>query len=71
MDEPPLVLVSLFSFSIEYLDPEIMFEFFEAVEMGHIKPLFVGTMNEALNYEIGFDSTIPTLLGYPALQKGI
>lgn len=71
MDEPPLVLVSLFSFSIEYLDPETMFEFFEAVEMGYIKPLFVGTINEALNYEIGFDSTIPTLLGYPALQKGI
>ena len=47
-----------------------MFEFFEAVDMGYIKPLFVGTMNEALNYEIGFDSTIPTLLGYPALQKG-
>ena len=47
-----------------------MFEFFEAVEMGYAKPLFVGTMHEALNYEIGFDSTIPTLLGYPALQKG-
>ena len=47
-----------------------MFEFFEAVEMGFVRPLFVGTMHEALNYEIGFDSTIPTLLGYPALQKG-
>ena len=43
---------------------------FEAVKIGYIKPLFIGAMNDALNYKIGFDSKIPGLLEYPEPPKG-
>jgi len=54
----------------EYLDCDVAMEIFVANDIFHLKPLFTGPMNEALNYELKFDSTIPKIYGLPALPKG-
>lgn len=54
----------------EYLDYDIVMELFEAHGIFHLKPLFKGPMNEALNYDLKFDSTIPAIFNMPAFPKG-
>ena len=63
-------MLPVISLSLEYIDPRTALKLFKDVEIGYIKPLFIGAMNDALNYKIGFDSKIPGLLGYPEPPKG-
>ena len=55
---------------LEYLDYDVAMEIFAANDIFYLKPLFTGPMNEALNYDLKFDSTIPKIYGLPALPKG-
>ena len=55
---------------LEYLDYDVALEIFKTYEIFHLKPLFVGRMNEALDYNLKFDSTLPKILGFPELPKG-
>lgn len=52
------------------MDYEVAMEILEANSVSYLKPLFVGKMNDALNYDLKFDSTLPKILGLPALPKG-
>uniref|UniRef100_A0A7M5UZH0 RNA ligase (ATP) n=1 Tax=Clytia hemisphaerica TaxID=252671 RepID=A0A7M5UZH0_9CNID len=54
----------------EYLDYEVALEIFKTNEIFHLKPLFVGRINEVFDYNLRFDSTLPKILGYPELPKG-
>ncbi|XP_066910287.1 RNA-editing ligase 2, mitochondrial-like isoform X2 [Clytia hemisphaerica] len=54
----------------EYLDYDVALDVFKTYEIFHLKPLFVGKMNEALDYNLKFDSTLPKILGFPELPKG-
>ncbi|XP_057316463.1 RNA-editing ligase 1, mitochondrial-like isoform X2 [Hydractinia symbiolongicarpus] len=53
-----------------YVDADAALKIFDDLGILYIKPLFIGPMNEALNYKLGFDSTIPSILGLPPLEKG-
>lgn len=53
-----------------YLDYSDAMAIFESFDIFYAKPLFTGKVSEALNYPIGFDSTIPKVLGLPDLPKG-
>lgn len=55
---------------IEYLDYDVAMDIFKEYEVVYLKPLFKGPINEALNYDLKFDSTIPKLMGLPELPKG-
>ncbi len=48
---------------IKYIDTEISNKIFEECEFFYAKPLFSGTLDEVLNYENTFNSTIPAQLG--------
>ncbi|MDZ8056192.1 MAG: RNA ligase family protein [Aulosira sp. ZfuVER01] len=50
-----------------YLDYEIALKLFQQVEMMAAAPLFIGKYNDALAYNIEFESTIPAILGLPKL----
>ena len=52
-----------------YLDYDQALQIFQKVKLFHAQPLFVGKWNEANHYPIGFDSTIPALLGLPPLPQ--
>jgi len=54
--------VSIFTDSEQYLDYDFCLEVFESVDILHAKPLFVGTYEEAINFELGFETVIPSLL---------
>ena len=45
-------------------------EIFDTNGIFHLKPLFIGSMKEALEYNIKFDSTIPKIYGLPTLPEG-
>ncbi|XP_057316468.1 RNA-editing ligase 1, mitochondrial-like [Hydractinia symbiolongicarpus] len=53
-----------------YVDGDEALKIFDDLGILYIKPLFIGPMNEALNYGLGFDSTIPAILKLPPLEKG-
>ena len=65
-----IINVYLFKFAV-YLDYSDAMAIFESFDIFYAKPLFTGKVSEALNYPIGFDSTIPKVLGLPDLPKGI
>ncbi len=46
-------------------------EIFDKFQLLYAKPLFRGKACGALNYKIGFDSTVPKELGLPPLPSGI
>lgn len=50
-----------------YLDCDRAIEIFEAIGLFYARPLFIGKLERAWDYPIGFDSTIPELLGLPPL----
>jgi len=50
-----------------YLDGDRAIEIFEEIGLFYARPLFVGFLERAWDYPIGFDSTIPELLGLPPL----
>ncbi len=52
-----------------YLDYDQALQIFQKVQLFHAQPLFVGKWNDANGYPIGFDSTIPALLGLPPLSQ--
>ncbi|XP_002164527.3 RNA-editing ligase 2, mitochondrial [Hydra vulgaris] len=54
----------------EYLDPDVAMEIFKSLDIFYLQPLMIGTMSQALNFKLGFDSTIPKLLGLPPLPAG-
>ena len=63
-------MVISYLFLIEFLDYDIALELFAANEIRCLAPLFVGKMNEVINYDLIFDSTLPEIFGLPALPKG-
>lgn len=50
-----------------YLDYDQALQILQKVQLFHAQPLFIGKWNEANAYPVGFDSTIPALLGLPPL----
>ncbi|MEZ4384525.1 MAG: RNA ligase family protein [Nannocystaceae bacterium] len=52
-----------------YLDFDAALELLRARGFFVAEPLLVGTLREALDYPLGFDSTIPARLGLPALAE--
>ncbi|HDN27009.1 MAG TPA: RNA ligase [Thioploca sp.] len=50
-----------------YLDYDQAQSVFQQTDIFHAVPLLVSTWNEACAYPVGFDSTIPALLGLPPL----
>lgn len=50
-----------------YLDYAEAIELFKEVDLLYARPLLIGSFQEALNYPLGFQSTLPALLGLPAL----
>jgi len=53
-----------------YVDPEESIKIFQSNDINYMKSLFIGKMNEALTYQLGFDSTIPSIYKLPKLPKG-
>eukprot|EP01113_Clastostelium_recurvatum_P005275 TRINITY_DN12356_c0_g1_i3.p1 TRINITY_DN12356_c0_g1~~TRINITY_DN12356_c0_g1_i3.p1 ORF type:complete len:389 (-),score=81.15 TRINITY_DN12356_c0_g1_i3:9-1175(-) len=52
-----------------YLDYGIAVKMFQECRFFFAEPLFVGSFEEASNYQVGFESTIPKRLGLPALPS--
>ena len=50
------------------MDYEVAMEILKANGVSYLEPLFVGKMNDALNYDLKFDSTMPNILGLPAIS---
>jgi Rnl2 family RNA ligase len=50
-----------------YLDYDSAMRLFEQAGLFYARPLLIGSFQEALNYPLGFASTIPKLLGLPLL----
>ena len=44
---------------------------FEETGLFYAKPIFKGSMNDAVNFPVGFESHIPAQLGLPPLPEGI
>jgi Rnl2 family RNA ligase len=55
------------SLAIVYMDYDKALNLFQQVGMMGAEPLFIGRYEEALAYNLQFDSTIPALLGLPKL----
>jgi len=54
----------------EYLDYDVAMGLFEKHHIFYSKPLFRGPMNEALNWDLNFQSTLPKILGMTELPAG-
>lgn len=52
-----------------YLDYKLATKYFEDAGVFYAKPLLIGSFTEALNYDINFQSFIPSQLGLPALDQ--
>lgn len=50
-----------------YLDYDAAMKLFEQAGLFYARPLLIGSFQEALNYPLGFSSTIPRRLGLPPL----
>jgi Rnl2 family RNA ligase len=53
-----------------YLDYEFALTAFQHVNLFHAEPLFIGKYEEALDFKLGFNSYVPTKLGFPSLIEG-
>jgi Rnl2 family RNA ligase len=51
-----------------YLDYGEVVEILEGVNIFYAKPLLIGSYHQALNFSIGFESTIPQQLNLPAIE---
>ena len=74
----PKILFCAFDIAIQpwsgdkyYLDYETSLAYFEAHELLHARVLFGGKLNDALNFNTQMNSTIPALLGLPALNDNL
>lgn len=56
-------------FGSQYLDYNITLQVLGEVGMMRAEPLFIGKFEQAFNYKIEFESTIPQILKLPALDK--
>ncbi|MEM1393006.1 MAG: RNA ligase family protein [Cyanobacteria bacterium P01_H01_bin.150] len=56
-------------FEKKYLDYDRGLQLFEQVGIMAAKPLFIGKFEDAVAYNIEFESTIPTILNLPSLQQ--
>lgn len=52
-----------------YLDYEYALVAFQQVNVFHAEPLFIGKYEEALEYQLGFQSQVPMRLGLPVLPE--
>ena len=52
-----------------YLDYEYVLVAFQQVSLFHAEPLFIGKYEEALEYQLGFQSQVPTKFGLPPLPE--
>lgn len=52
---------------LSYQDYDKALKIFQRVGMMGAEPLFIGKYEDALEYNLGFDSTLPSLLGLPPL----
>jgi Rnl2 family RNA ligase len=52
-----------------YIDYAEAIQLFQVVNLLYAAPLFVGSYQEALNYPVSFQSTLPSLLGLPILPE--
>lgn len=50
-----------------YLDYEYALTAFQHVNLFHAEPLFIGKYEETLDFKLGFNSYVPTKLGFPPL----
>lgn len=53
----------------QWINYDLAMDLFDQTELFYAKPLHTGTLKECLDYDIKFNSTIPALLGLPALPK--
>lgn len=75
----PLIDFCAFDIAIEtkdteskyYLDFEKALQLFSQFEIFHVKPLFIGKLNETLNFNTRINSLIPQLLGLPELKENL
>ncbi len=51
-----------------YLDYGEVVEILENIGIFYAKPLFIGSYHQALNFPVGFESTIPQQLNLPAIE---
>lgn len=54
-----------------YLDYKKAIELFEKHEILHAKPLFIGKLNEAVEFDIRINSTLPKLVNLPELKSNL
>ena len=54
-----------------YLDYSTALTYFERYNLFHAKSLQIGTLNEALEFDIQINSTIPKLLEFPKIEDNI
>ncbi|WP_411972403.1 RNA ligase family protein [Sphingobacterium sp. Lzh-3] len=54
-----------------YLDYQTSISYFEEFDLFYAKPLFIGKMNEALNFNLRMNSSIPGRLGLPELKDNL
>jgi Rnl2 family RNA ligase len=52
-----------------YLDYEFALTAFQHVNLFHAEPLFIGKYEDALDFKLGFNSYVPTRLGFPPLVE--
>ncbi|NVM01834.1 MAG: RNA ligase [Candidatus Helarchaeota archaeon] len=53
----------------DYLDFNLLENFCKQLSLFFTEPLFIGKFNEAINYKLGFKTSIPRKLGYPPLKN--
>ncbi len=53
----------------DYLEFSFLEKYCKQLGLFYTEPLFIGKFNEAINYKLGFKSTIPRKLGYPPLKN--
>eukprot|EP01080_Neovahlkampfia_damariscottae_P006809 gene6809-10974_t len=53
---------------LKYLDFENSLKLFKSVDLFHAEPLFIGKYEDAISYNVTFESTIPVKLNLPKLK---
>jgi Rnl2 family RNA ligase len=53
-----------------YLDYELSLAGFQHANLFHAEPLFIGKYEEAMDFQLGFNSSIPSKFGLPTLVEG-
>lgn len=64
-----LVFVLQLGNNIFFLDYKDSIQLFQDCDLFYAQPLFIGSYEDCISYNIVFDSSIPTLLGLPSLKN--